>query len=354
MDAHELFIRFREGKLPSTRTIHYVFVSGDVRRLELIALMYGQKKTFIPMDKVFSYDPKKCEAVAADMMTAIVCRNSRVDGDAKSVADVQEAIASFSSISLSESTTEPITPPVSPRSGESKKDDKRNYADEANGHFLYKSRSRIRTLVTFLSAYVSMDWVRAVASNVVTFDEPIVQTDFELYSGTRRHVHMCGPTACHFVEALNNPDCKTFSWSITDDEAIHIQGLRRKLLPMLSKNENDVTAFVILVCSIGVPTHKLYTPKTFLEHWHSYRCKRLTNANVIRTTCRPLFPKPEDMPVELELDYLIEQYKKHHFDIVDTSTDVETYMFQHWYSWPSADVLSQLVDSANAIKKRCS
>lgn len=354
MDAHELFIRFQEGKLPDTRTIHYIFVSGDVRRLELVALMYAEKKSMIPMDKVFSYDRKKCQSVAAEMLSAIVCRHSLFDGDVKESSDVQEAVSAFSSVSLSEATTEAITPPVSPRGGEHKQKDHRNYSDECNAYFLFKSKTRIQTLATYLQAVVKMDWVKAVASLLVAYDEPVVEKDFELYSDSRRHVHMAGPTPCHFVEALNNPDCKTFSWSVRDDTAYHLEGIRHDLRPVLSKNNPDVTAFVILLCSIGLPTHKMYTPKSFLEHWRSYRYKRLTNANVVRTICRPLFPKPENIPYELEIDFLLEKYDNQANHIVDAAETVETYMFQHWYSRPTVSVLSQLVDSANAIKDRCS
>ncbi|MDA7838951.1 hypothetical protein N9A45_01290 [bacterium] len=348
MDAHQVFILFQEKRLPSVQDIHSVFVRGDVHTLELIALVHGELKATISMDKVFSHDPKKCEQMSEVMLTALVIRHSTFDGSMSKSAAVQDAIASFQGMVLSES----VTPPISPRGGESKTVRlKRNFADECNNYFLYKSRTRVNTLASLFKARSTMQWVKAVASKVVVNDEQVDTNSFELWSGTDRHVHISDQSPCVFIEALANDTCKTFSWTLQDEHVINLDKLRQSLSKMIA--DDDRALFAILTCSIGLPTYGLYTPETFIRHWHNYRFKRINNANVIKTVCRELFSVAEEVTPKTEVSLLLERYSKQAFVIEETPKTAEAYMFRHWYSYPTETELRQLVERANAIRERC-
>lgn len=360
MDAHKIFVQYMEDRLPTAKDIHFIFVRGDVHALELIALMYGSKNTVIPMDKVFSYDRKKCQQLADKMLTALVIQHSSFDGNVQKIGSVQETIASYQG--LTETATEMAgprsemnTPPVSPHGGESKKSHskhfERNYVDECTNHFLFKSKKRVQSLCDLLRVNTSMRWVKAVASKVVS--EDAIGNDFELISDSDRHIHISGASPCQFVEALSMSTCKTFSWSLKDDQCIHLDKLRHKVKTLISKIDDDVVPFVIIACSIGLPTFGLYTPKTFMEHWHSYRFKRLTNANVVKTACRDILDDGTPVHPKTEVGSLLERYSKDMFVLQDTPKTVESYMFKQWYSYPTRQVLAQLVDQANAVKERC-
>lgn len=345
MDAHKAFIEFQEGRLPTVKDIHSVFVRGDVHTLELIALIHGELQTTIPMDKVFSYDPKKCEQLSERMLTAIVIRHSTFDETLRQSATIQDAIASFQGMTLTEHA------PKHQAARAAQTDTKRNYFDECNEYFMYKSCTRLNAFASMVKAMPSMSWVRAVASKVVANEEKVDSYPFELLSGTDRHVHVSDTSPCVFIEALANDTCKTFSWTLNDKHAIHLDKLRQTLDKLVSNG--DRVLFTILACSIGLPTHGLYTPKTFIQHWRSYRFKVINNANVIKTICRELFSPSEEVTPKTEVSFLLERYSKQAFVVEDPPKTAETYMFRHWYSYPTQTELGQLVDRANAIRERC-
>tara|TARA_B110000008_G_scaffold115509_1_gene118250 strand:+ start:5078 stop:6109 length:1032 start_codon:yes stop_codon:yes gene_type:complete len=340
MDAHELFIRFKDGHLPSTREIHSIFVLGELHRLELVALMYADRDEKINMDAVFAYNPKKCKALAENMLSALVVQNSTF-GETMNEAGVQMSLAAFSNIAISKSV------PDQKETMSSVHDNRvRNFAAECNDYFLHKSRSRIMTLVHDLGVESKMTWVRFVASRVEC-GEDYNRADFRLLSDTSlRHVHVSSSNICDFLQALTRDEVKTFSWDLAHKNVINLSKMRLALKNIAS----DPNTMVVILCSIGLPTFKLYNPVDFLKEWRSFRFKRVTNSNVVKTALRPLFSQ---IAMKNDLNDLLLQYSSKTLSVEESPRTVDLYMFKHWYSYPPASVLEQLVDSANAIIQRC-
>ena len=343
MDAHQLFIRFKDGELPSVEDIDFIYMQEDVRTLELVARMYSERGVLIPMDTVFDYDRAKCDKLSGKMLTPVVVRNSTFKGNA-----IRETTDALERLSTSETVV------ATPRSGESKqqKGFNQKYVDECNAYFLKKSKPRVKSMVRVLDAFVAMDWVKAVASKIET-EDAFSRDDFEILTGSERHVHISGPTCCHFIAALADERVKSFSWKMDDEQAISVKKCRAVLGTLVSKPESDVVPFAILACSIGLPTFQMYTPETFLTHWHKYRFKVLSNANVIKTVLRDLF-ETENAVSKTEVGDLLDQYSSHTFFVENEAKSVDTYMFRRWYSYPARKTLEELVECANAIMDQCS
>lgn len=346
---HKLFIRFIDGELPSVEDIHLIYVRGEVRTLELVAWMYSERGILIPMDTVFDYDRAKCDTLSGKMLTSVVLRNSTFrDG----LSTIRKTTEGFERLSTSETVV--ATAPSSPRGGASKlhKGFERSYTDECNAYFFKKSKPRVKTMARVLEAFVAMDWVKAVASKIDT-DDAFSTDDFETLTGSERHVHVSGPTCCHFIAALADERVKTFSWKMDDEQAISVKKCRAVLATLVSKPESDVVTVAILACSIGLPTFHMYTPETFLKHWHKYRFKVLTNTNVIKTVLRNLF-ETEKTVSNTEVGDLLDEYSSQTFFVENAAKTAETFMFRHWYSYPARNTLEELVECANAIMNQCS
>ena len=348
MDVYEIFIRYKEGELPTPKDIYSVFVGDDVRAMELIALMYAEKNKKIDMQEVFSFNQKKCEKAAKTMLTPLVAKNACLTGGAMESVDTQRVAAAFDTScnikSGSPTTQEPPQPkePPLPLVGNT-----RNYVADCNDFFLYKSKTRVETMVNIFGATSSMAWVKAVASKIDT-SETFDSKTFELLNGKDRHVHVSGNRICLFLNALSG-NAKSFSWSMTDKKVIHLAKCRKALAKLAPAN---IEAMAVLLCSIGLPTFKLYTPATFIEHWKSYRFKLVSNGNLVKLALRPLIPT-DGVPNKEEIRYLLEQYSTKTFSIREQPTTPDLFMFKHWYSYPPRIIVEHLADNANAIKTRC-
>ena len=382
MDVYEMFIRFIESDrwLPSEENIFYVMDKENVKQLEFIALMFKEREKLIPMDDVFNMNRKRCDEVSEKMLTALVVQHSCFR-EASSDGDVQKSIAAFASLSLNTSNTSSLRTPSSdtviaeeeklesaetedvlPRSANTKDADVskprldcfagRNFVAETNDVFLWKSRTRIESLAKFLSCYVKTSWIKMVASNVIS-DRDVDTSEYRMYKGTNRFVHRISPSVCEFLKAYQDPMIKTFSFTKDSNHAFYLHKMRPKLDKFISE-ESDSIILLLIICSIGLPTFKLYTPVSFLKNWVKHRFKEITNDHVILNAVRPYMKKTSESKT-LELAHVLTFYKTEssNFEIQETPDNVEMYMFKHWYSYPSVNILRQLVDSANANLIRC-
>ncbi len=384
-----MFIRFVESDrwLPDVENIYYAMDKENVNQLELIALMFKERESLIPMDNVFDINRERCDEVSEKMLTAVVVQHSCFR-EASLDADVQKSIAAFASLSLAlmrTSSTDTVvagedthnetkledtendnetkledtnTEDALPREHEDVSKPKldcfagRNFVAETNDVFIWKSRTRIESLAKFLSCYVETKWVKTVASNVIS-DRDVNTDDYRMYKGTNRFVHRISPSICEFLKAYQDPTIKTFSFTKDSKHAFYLHKMRPKLNKFLSE-DSDSVVFLIILCSIGLPTFKLYTPMIFLKKWVKHRFKEITNDHVILNVVRPYMKKTSEN-TKLELAHVITFYETEssNFEIRETPDNVEMYMFKHWYSYPSISILQQLVDHANANLIRC-
>ena len=397
MDAYELFIRHQppENYIPTPDIIYALFIQGNVRTLELVALMYEATGTKIEMDKVYQYGHGECLQMADIMLTPIVVRNSLF----KEVeSSVQSALAAFADMRVSDSgeskeprpddrqarlkalplhaqqsTLSEEAAPTRPNSPQSSKEEgsvdsealsealtdeivpkqpgfaqplfkpSRNYVVACNEFFLDKSKTRIATMTRAFKCRVKMSWVRGVASRLEP-DEGH-RRNFFMLTGSERHVHRTGSTARDFVRALADPVVKTFSWSFADDEAIHIPNCRAALMMYCSKNKPEqYLPLAMIACSIGLPTFQLYTPCSFLKGWR--RFKDVTNANIVKSILRR-----SDAPDTVQ--ELLDRYSPKDVVVDCEPSNVELFMFKYWYSYPTKSTLGRLVEYANANLIRC-
>ena len=192
--------------------------------------MFKERERLVPMDDVFNLNRKRCDEVSKKMLTAIVVQHSCFRGTS-SDTDVQKSIAAFASLSLTTSDTmrtsssdtvvsqeaeleSADTEDALPRSVNVEDADVskpsldcfagRNFVAETNDIFLWKSRTRIESLVKFLSCRVKTSWVKIVASNVIS-DRDVDTSDYRMYKGTDRFVHRISPSICEFLKAYQNP-----------------------------------------------------------------------------------------------------------------------------------------------------
>ena len=374
MDAYELFIRYQEENyIPEPLLINKLFIQGEVRTIELIALMYQMKGEKIQMDQVYARSPKACMEMAETVLTPIVVRNSQFkDVD----SSVQSILAAYSAMEMAtpekESISEALTPDARTRRStpETKTHDKehdllseattdmrppnrgpkrivgpsktvRNFVIECDEFFMNKSKTRIKSMTTALKCRKKMSWVRAVASKLET-DENYSRGEYEALRKSDRHIHRTGHEVSDFVRALADPKVKTFSWSLKDDEAVLIHKCREALQKRCSKNNPEqYLSLAMLVCSIGLPTFQLYTPCSFFEKWR--RFKDVTNDNVVKALLRQ----------GGDVETLLDEYSPADVVVDGEPSTVELFMFKYWYSYPTKVMLSRLVDYANANLERC-
>ena len=380
MDAYELFIRYQEQNyIPIPLDIYLLFIKGEVRAIELIALMYQMRGEKIQMDQVYAHGPEECRKMAEIVLTPVVVRNSlfreskeikynaqtalaaymstpRTTPEKKSPASISEArtrpstpepetktsdLLRQASDLLDEAPTEMILPKLVPklklRVGPSKT--VRNFVIECDEFFMNKSKTRIKSMTTALKCRKKMSWVRAVASKLET-KETYSPGNYEALRRSDRHIHRTGREVSDFVRALADPSVKTFSWSLKDDEAVLIQKCREALQKRCSTNKPEqYLPLAMLVCSIGLPTFQLYTPCSFFKKWR--RFKDVTNDNVVKALLRP-------GPTEL-----LDEYSPADVGVDSEPGTVELFMFKYWYSYPTKTILGRLVEYANANLERC-
>ena len=384
MDAYELFVRYQEEKyIPEPLLINKLFIQGEVRTIELIALMYQMRGEKIQMNQVYAHSPKACMEMAETVLTPIVVRNSQfkdVDSSVQSILAAYSAMemATPEKKSISEALTpEALTPeartrPSTPET-ETKTPDKespdllseaptdmqtpklvpnlklivgpsktvRNFVIECDEFFMNKSKTRIKSMTTALKCRKKMSWVRAVASKLET-KETYLRGQYEALRKSDRHIHRTGHEVSDFVRALADPTVKTFSWSLKDDEAVLIHNCREALQKRCSKNNPEqYLSLAMVVCSIGLPTFQLYTPCSFFEKWR--RFKDVTNDNVVKALLRP----------GGDVETLLDEYSPADVVVDGEPSTVELFMFKYWYSYPTKVMLSRLVDYANANLERC-
>ena len=379
MDAYELFVRYQEEKyIPEPLLINKLFIQGEVRTIELIALMYQMRGEKIQMNQVYARSPKACMEMAETVLTPIVVRNSQfkdVDSSVQSILAAYSAMEmatpekkSISEALTPEARTRPSTPETETKTPDKESPDLlseaptdmqtpklvpnlklivgpsktvRNFVIECDEFFMNKSKTRIKSMTTALKCRKKMSWVRAVASKLET-DETYSRGNYEALRKSDRHIHRTGHEVSDFVRALADPTVKTFSWSLKDDEAVLIHNCREALQKRCSKNNPEqYLSLAMVVCSIGLPTFQLYTPCSFFEKWR--RFKDVTNDNVVKALLRP----------GGDVETLLDEYSPADVVVDGEPSTVELFMFKYWYSYPTKVMLSRLVDYANANLERC-
>jgi hypothetical protein len=379
MDAYELFVRYQEEKyIPEPLLINKLFIQGEVRTIELIALMYQMRGEKIQMNQVYAHSPKACMEMAETVLTPIVVRNSQfkdVDSSVQSILAAYSAMEmatpekkSISEALTPEARTRPSTPETETKTPDKESPDLlseaptdmqtpklvpnlkqivgpsktvRNFVIQCDEFFMNKSKTRIKSMTTALKCRKKMSWVRAVASKLET-KETYLRGQYEALRKRDSHIHRTGHEVSDFVRALADPTVKTFSWSLKDDEAVLIHNCREALQKRCSKNNPEqYLSLAMLVCSIGLPTFQLYTPCSFFEKW--CRFKDVTNDNVVKALLR----------AGGDVETLLDEYSPADVVVDGEPSTVELFMFKYWYSYPTKVMLSRLVDYANANLERC-
>lgn len=342
MDVYQMYIRYvnHPNWLPSVGQLTNIYTSENVHLLECAALMYASKNTKMPMDEVLNSLPKRPPLLDHKMLTPLVVTHSCITP--------KTATASMS-----------LTPPIKQKSCavlatkvNLTKSQSQNWRAETNDRFLSKSRSRIDSLSTLLDARVSMRWVRRVASKVDS-DQPYGPKNYDLLTNSNRHIHVVDASVCKFLSCLQNPIIKTFAWTAQSTQAIHLMTLRAALNEK-SKNPYE---WLIVACSIGLPTFEMYTPKSFIKAWG--RFKNVNNDTCLKVILRPLINSNGTNSTKLQSKNLLKAYTQHDWVIQDDidwtvrQGVVDLFVFKYWYSYAEESVVTHIADYANAIKNRC-
>lgn len=314
----------------------------------------GESKGKVLTDEAFDQQLKQIEREIASADTGSPeSARTRTPSPETVVSPETVTAAQFRQLSVNEVPVSEATTDIAEPHHEGTRPTRRAWPRKAVPHnevrcdefFLYKSKTRIRSMSTILKCRVKMTWVRAVVSRLDT-EEKYDESEYLLLRDSEQHVHRTGRFVCEFLRALADPVVKTFSWSLQDEEAIHIPNCRAALQKRCSKNKPEqYLPLAVIVCSIGLPTFQLYTPCSFFKHWH--RFKDVTNENIVKA----LLPVSGGLPGTFQ--ELLSSYVPP--DVVDDGehTPVELFMFKHWYSYPTKGKLRQIVDHANANLERC-
>ena len=356
MDAHTIYVTFHKGlHIDWHSEIKNAIDSQDVHLLELIALMMAERKQPLTSDNIGLDDTTKNTFINMISQSSILYESvdSHRGGESKG-----------GDTPLTNSTTEPVEPHSGGESKSSALKAKMSFVadpsiiNECSTLFLDKSKSKIRKIAELFKLEEPMLWVKRSASKIEAGEAKYEEDDFILLDETDRFVHVSSFSVFDFVSALKRKEVKTFSWSMTSEHVINLVALRQKLKSRLfvSATNDDVTVFVIILCSIGLPIFNLISEENFLQHWYSGRFKKLTSENIIRTLCKDMFP-PEKfadklMTPETEARLFLDAYDKSKFSLFGTeSLNVrsDTYMFRRWYWYPSKDELSTIVERAKNI-----
>ncbi len=393
MDAHALYVMFRKYKdwIPQLSTIKSAIKSQDVNTLELIALMMVDRgKPFIlnelglddPLKNTFNHMVAKSSILLRSVRGESKAGGESQGGDTPLIDPPTERVGPYQSGGESKGGDTPLIDPPTERvdpyqSGGGRGDESKSSAlktkksfvadisviNECSTLFLSKSKANIKSLATLFKLHEPMLWVKRSASKIEAGNEVMPNPrDFVLLDDTNRFVHVSSSKVFDFVKALKREDVKTFSWNMTAGLVINLAALRQKIKKRLfaGATTSDVTVFVIILCSIGLPIFKLVTKlntaEIFLKHWYSGRFKKLTSENIIRTLCKDMFP-PEHFvdkltTPETEARLFLDAYDKSKFSLIERGSSAltcDTYMFRRWYWYPSKDELSTIVERAQNI-----
>ena len=341
MDVYQMYIQYVNGGLPSIADLAGIYQSENVRLLECAALMYATRNQQIPMDDVLSTIPRRSQTLDHKMLTPLVVKHSCITPTTTTASmsltppSKPKQCAAISTIKFKSNTTS------------------QNWRALTNDLFLYKSRPRIDSLATLLNVRVPLDWVRRVASKVDS-DQPFVKTNYDLLTNSDRHIHVINPSVCKFLECLQNPTIKTFSWSNQSTKAIHLGKLRAALR---EKSNRSPYQWLIVACCIGLPMFEMYTPKTFIKAWG--RFKTVTNDTCLKAVLRPLVDANGGKTSKSQSQHLLNSYRQHQWNIQDDidwtirKGVVDLFVFKYWYSYAEEDIVTHIADYANAIMNRC-
>jgi len=209
-------------------------------------------------------------------------------------------------------------------------------------HFFYnKSSHKIDALAKHLGARVSMEWVKACASKV----DPPNSMQLEMLDETSdRHIHVVEPSISIFLKLLQtNPQTTiTFSRTPAARYAIHLPILYKQLKKICT---NKPVLWLMIACSIGIPTHGLYTPQKFLCKWKKEPNRKiLNNDNVILSILRPIIRT--NGIKETEITQLVHNFQNMETDFKNTDPviTIDDYMFKRIYTYPTAREIQHLVD----------
>lgn len=250
-------------------------------------------------------------------------------------------------------------------------------------------QSQINNIAKYTDSMVGMNWVRAVASQVDGPGPP----GFVALHDSARHVHVVGggvrkllelliTVQGHRMDSVNgaifvtaSPFVTTFAWSTLSQSAIHIQDFQlalkkqtaapifhRKSLssleqlrewkkkPKVQPVDDSSIVLLMVACSIGLPTKKMFNSTEFLRRWKNYRFKNVCQKNIEMTILRDKFGTLEKVGVESK--QLVEEYAKN-IDLFETEathfSSVDQYFFEEWYSYPSPLEMTQLLGRATAL-----
>lgn len=381
MDAHTIYVKFHNNPIwiPGLSEIKNAIDSQDVHLLELITLMMAERERPLTLDNIGLDDTTKNILINMISQSSILYESvashrggESKGGDTPLTNSRTEPVDSHrggeskggAETPLTNSTTEAVEPH---RGGESKRSVLKakmsfvadpSIINECSTLFLDKSKSKIRKIAELFKLYEPMLWTKRSASRIEAGKAKYEKEDFILLDETDRFVHVSSFSVFDFVSALKRKEVKTFSWSMKSEDVINLVALRQRLKSRLfvSATNDDVTVFVIILCSIGLPIFNLISEENFLNHWYSGRFKKLTSENIIRTLCKDMFP-PEKfadklMTPETEARLFLDAYDKSKFSLFGTeSLNVrpDTYMFRRWYWYPNKDELSTIVERAKSI-----
>jgi hypothetical protein len=214
-------------------------------------------------------------------------------------------------------------------------------------------KNQINNIAKNTHCTVDMPWVKAVASSVIGE----ISNDFCMIHDSNRHVHVIGGVK-QFLQAFNNPlgEVTTFSWTINSQKAIHVTDFKaalQKMAPPDSVNQvMDAPLLLLMIaCSIGLPTKKLYNSVTFLTHWKKYKYKLLSDRSIITTVLRDKFSSIAKIGIESQ--QLLDEYTHHNhlFSINSRATTVTNYFFDEWYSYPSPTEMQHLLERVVVLKE---
>ena len=205
--------------------------------------------------------------------------------------------------------------------------------------FINKSWPRINAMVRKLDAKVSIEWVQACASNVI----PNGTLALDMLDETSdRHIHIISSDIQTFLIKLREAKNKTITFSTrpTAQNAIHLSFLYKKLKQLC---HNEPVLWFMIACSIGIPTHDLYTPSSFICKWRKEPNRKiLTDDNIVKTLLGPMIETNGIR--ETEISQLVRKFHEMESDFKnnDKVNTVDEFMFKRVYAYPTSEEISQL------------
>jgi hypothetical protein len=207
------------------------------------------------------------------------------------------------------------------------------------------NRHQVDNIAKCTCTRVEMNWVKAVASKVVGAST----TGYLLLHDSERHVHHVGGGVANFLQLFsvqNNDNITTFSWTQNSTHAIHIQQLQLAMCQL----SNAPMLLLMIACSVGLPTTRMFSSTEFLEQWKRYRFHNLTEDTIIKTILRDHFSV---VRIGVESKQLVDEYIQNIqlFSIDSSDTlSVDTFFMEQWYSYPSEEEIKHLLRRTRTLK----